>query len=46
LYWQQAEVMQNHGNEYIRGKGQGETGHKSYKRLKLGGGEAYDRSSD
>jgi hypothetical protein len=30
----------------IRGIGQGEARHKKYKRLKLGGGQAYDRSSD
>jgi hypothetical protein len=29
-----------------RGIGQGEARHRKYKRLKLGGGQAYDRSSD
>jgi hypothetical protein len=42
----QAEVIQNHENEYIYGMGQGEARHTKYKRLKLGGGQAYDRSSD
>jgi hypothetical protein len=32
---QQAEIIQNHENE-----------HRKYKRLKLGGGQAYDRQSD
>jgi hypothetical protein len=41
---QQAEGTQNHGNEHIRGIGQCEARHRTYK--KLGGGEAYDRSSD
>jgi hypothetical protein len=35
---QQAEVLQNHENEHVRGIGQGETRHRKYKRLKLGGG--------
>jgi hypothetical protein len=43
---QQAEVIQNHENEQVRGIGQGEARHRKYKRLKLGGGQAYDRSSD
>jgi hypothetical protein len=29
-----------------RNIGQGEAQHRKYKRLKLGGGQAYDRSSD
>jgi hypothetical protein len=40
---QQAKVIQNHENEHVR---QGQAGHKEYKRLKLGGGEAYARSSE
>jgi hypothetical protein len=40
---QQAEVIQNHGN--VRNIGQGEANHRKYKRLKLGGGQTYDRSS-
>jgi hypothetical protein len=43
---QQAEVIQNHDNENIRTIGQGEARHRMYKRLKLGGGQAYDRSND
>jgi hypothetical protein len=42
---QKAEVIQNHENEHVRGIGQGEANHRKYKRLKLGGGQAYDRSS-
>jgi hypothetical protein len=40
----QAEVILNHVNPNVRGTGQGEAMHK--KRLKLGGGQAYDCSSD
>jgi hypothetical protein len=40
------EVIQNHENEHVRNIGQGEARHRKYKRLKLGGGQAYDRSSD
>jgi hypothetical protein len=43
---QQAEVIQNHGNEYVRSIGQDEAKRRKYKRLKHGGGQAYDRSSD
>jgi hypothetical protein len=43
---QQAKVIQNHVNPNVRNIGQGEVQHKKYKRLKLGGGQAYDRSSD
>jgi hypothetical protein len=43
---QQTEVIQNHENEHVCGPGQGEARHRKYKRLKLGGGQAYDRSSD
>jgi hypothetical protein len=42
---QQAEVIQNHENENVRYIGQGETPHRKHKRLKLGGGHVYDRSS-
>jgi hypothetical protein len=41
---QQAEVIQNHKNEHVRGIGQGEARHRKYKRLKLGG-QVYDCSS-
>jgi hypothetical protein len=43
---QQAEVVQNHENGHVCSIGQGEARHRKYKRLKLGGGQAYDRSSD
>jgi hypothetical protein len=43
---QQAEIVQNHDNENVRNIGQGEARHGTYKRLKLGGGQAYIRSSD
>jgi hypothetical protein len=46
LSTQQAEVIQNHENVNVRNIGQGEARHRKYKRLKLGGGQAYDRSSD
>jgi hypothetical protein len=39
-------LIQNHDNENVRTIGQGEPRHRKYKRLKLGGGQAYDRSSD
>jgi hypothetical protein len=40
----QAEVILNHENPNVRAIGQGELRHRKYKRLKLGGGKAYDRS--
>jgi hypothetical protein len=43
---QHAEVIQNHENANVRDMGTGEARHRKYKRLKLGGGQAYDRSSD
>jgi hypothetical protein len=43
---QKAEVIQNHENEHVRSIGRGEARHRKYKRLKLGGGQAYDLSSD
>jgi hypothetical protein len=43
---QQAEVMQNHENANVRNIGQGDAWQRKYKRPKLGGGEAYDRSND
>jgi hypothetical protein len=42
----QAEVIQNHENEHIRGIGKGEARHRKYKRPQFGGGQVYDRSSD
>jgi hypothetical protein len=46
LCGQQAEVIQNHDNENVRNIGLSESRHKMCKRLKIGGGQAYDRSSD
>jgi hypothetical protein len=43
---QQAEVIQNHHYTNVRNIGQGEAQHWKYKRLKLGGGQAYDCSND
>jgi hypothetical protein len=43
---QQTEVILNHHNENVRYIGQGEARHRKYKRLKLGGDQAYDRSID
>jgi hypothetical protein len=40
----QAEVIQNHKNEHVRGIGQGR--YRKYKKLKLGGRQAYDISRD
>jgi hypothetical protein len=40
-----AEIIQNHENENFRNIGQGEARHRKYKRLKLGVGHVYDRSS-
>jgi hypothetical protein len=42
----QSEVILNHVNPNVRGTGQGDARHRKYKRLKLGGGQAYDRSAD
>jgi hypothetical protein len=36
----------NKRETWLRNIGQGEAQHRKYKRLKLGGGQAYDRSSD
>jgi hypothetical protein len=41
----QAEVILNHENPNVRAIGQGEPKHRKYKRLKLGGGQAYNRST-
>jgi hypothetical protein len=41
----QAEVILNHENPNVRAIGKGEPRHRKYKRLKLGGRQAYDRSS-
>jgi hypothetical protein len=39
---QQAQVFHNHENSYIRNTGQGKAQHRKYKRIKLGGSQAYD----
>jgi hypothetical protein len=39
-----SEVIQNHENENVRNIGQGEARNRKYKRLKLGGGQEYDRT--
>jgi hypothetical protein len=41
----QAENILNHENENVCNIGQGKTTHRKYKRLKLGGGHLYNRSS-
>jgi hypothetical protein len=41
----QAEIIHNHENENVRNIRQGETPHRKHKRLKLGSGHLYDRSS-
>jgi hypothetical protein len=46
LYRTLAEVILNHENTKVRGIGQEDAMHRKYKRLKLGGGQAYDRSAD
>jgi hypothetical protein len=43
---QQEEVIQNQDNDNVRNIVQGEARHRNYKKLKLGGGQAYDRSND
>jgi hypothetical protein len=46
FYTTQAEVILNHVNPNARGTGRGEARHRKHKRLKPGGGEAYNRSAD
>jgi hypothetical protein len=46
LCTQQAKVIQHHQNIHVRNTGEDEARHRKYKRLKVGGGQAYDRSSD
>jgi hypothetical protein len=43
---QEAEVIQNHENATVRNIEQGEPRHRKCKTHKLGGDQAYDRSSD
>jgi hypothetical protein len=42
---QQAEVIQNNENENVRNTEQSKARQRKYKRLKLGGGQVYGRSS-
>jgi hypothetical protein len=42
----QAEIILNHRNPVVRGTGRAEAMHREYKRLKLGGRQAYDRPAD
>jgi hypothetical protein len=42
----QAEVIRKYENPNVRGTGQREAIYRKYKRLRLGGGQAYDRSAD
>jgi hypothetical protein len=46
LFKQEAGVIQNHENANVRNIEKDEIRHRKYKRLKLGGCQAYDRSSD
>jgi hypothetical protein len=41
---QQAEVIQNHENANVRNIGQGDAQHSKHMSIKLGGGQAHDRS--
>jgi hypothetical protein len=41
-----SKVIQKHENVNVRSIGQGEARHRKYKRLKLVGGQAYNRSND
>jgi hypothetical protein len=41
----QVEIINNYENENVRNIEQGETLHRKYKRLILGGGHVYDLSS-
>jgi hypothetical protein len=43
---QQAEIIQNHENAIVRNAVAGEARYRIYTRLILGGGQAYDRSSE
>jgi hypothetical protein len=43
---QQAQVIQHHENTHVRNIRQDEVRYRKYKKIKLGGGQAYDRSSD
>jgi hypothetical protein len=40
------EVIVNHVNRNIHSIGPGDAMHRKYKRLKISGGQVYDRSAD
>jgi hypothetical protein len=42
----QAETIQNYDYANVRSIGQGEATQRKHKRLELGGGQAYGRSTD
>jgi hypothetical protein len=42
----QATSRSHHENEHVHSIGHGEARHRKYKKLKLGSGQAYDRSSE
>jgi hypothetical protein len=42
----QEEIILNYVNLNARGIEHGEASYRKYKKLKLGGGQAYDRSTD
>jgi hypothetical protein len=42
----QAEVILNHLNPNVRATGKAEAKHRKCKKLKLGGGQVYHRSTD
>jgi hypothetical protein len=46
LFKQEVQGIQNHENTHIQNTGQGKARNREYTRLKLGGGQAYDRSID
>jgi len=45
MCWKQEEFIQSHENTHVPSIGQSEAQHRIFKRLKLSGGQAYDRSS-
>jgi hypothetical protein len=46
LCTKEAGILQKPDKEYVCSIGQDEASHRKYKRLKLGGSQAYDRSGD
>jgi hypothetical protein len=46
LCWQQVEVIQKYENEHVCNMEQEKVRHRKDEGLKLGGGQAYDHSSD